>query len=170
MFEQATLRTAVRFGILAAAAGLLVMLAVYIAGRNPYGQYGFGVLFLLPVFLFTGLAHYKKYTDPDLKFFKGLKVSWLISLVAAITFAAFIYIFSIAAGAEAIQLHIQEMKAMMEQNKAQFLKLPNGQQAYDSNYQELDRLTPYSLVFDNFLKMLIIGFLFSFVSATFYRK
>ena len=170
MFEQPSIRTAARFGVLGALAGFLIMLAIYLSGHNPFGKYGFGVLFLLPIFLFAGLADYKKRIDPDLKFFQGLKVSWLISLVAAVSFAVFIYTFLMTAGTEAVQLHIQEMKVMMEQSKAQFLQLPNGRQAYNSNYQALDQLTAYSLVLDNFLKMLLIGFLFSFVSATFYRK
>lgn len=170
MFEQTVVRTAVRFGVLAALASFLIILAVYFSGNNPYGQYAFGSLFVLPVFLFLGLTNYKRYTEPQLTFFKGLKVSWMITLAAAVTFGMLIYIFSVAVGIDAIQLHIQEMKAMMVQNKAQFLKLPNGQEIYNNNYKELERITPNYLVFDNFLKMLIIGFLFSLVSATFYRK
>lgn len=170
MFEPTAVRTAVRFGILAAAACFLVLLTIYLAGRNPFGQAAFGVLFLLPVFLFRGLAHYKKHINPNLKFLKGLQISWLTTLIGAVIFSGCIYGFAVAAGPEVIQVHIQEMKAMMVQNQAQFLKLPNGRQAYDFNYRALDRLTPYSLILDNFLKMLLIGFLFSFVSATFYRK
>jgi hypothetical protein len=116
------------------------------------------------------LAYYKKHAEPELKFWKGLRVSWLTTLVAAVTFSMLVYLFSVVAGAEALQAHIQEMKAMMVQSKAQFLKLPNGKQAYELNYNALDQITPGSLVIDNFLKMLIIGFLFSFVSATFSRK
>ena len=170
MFEQAAFRTAVRFGVLAALASWAVLLGVYFAGFNPYGKSAFYALFILPVFLFLALAHYKKYADPELKFWKGLRVSWLTTLVAALTFSMLVYLFSVVAGQEAIRVHIQEMKAMMAQSKAQFLKLPNGQQAYDLNYNALDQITPGSLVVDNFLKMLLIGFLFSFVSATFSRK
>lgn len=170
MFEQAVLRMAIRFGVLAALASGLIMVAVYWAGYNPYGQYAFYTLFLLPGFLIVGLASYKKYINPNLTFWKGLQISWLITLVAAVTFGMLIYVFSVAAGFEAIQTHIQEMKALMVESRTQFLKLPNGQQVYDMNYRELDRITPRSLVLDNFLKMLLIGFLFSFVSATFSRK
>jgi hypothetical protein len=170
MFVQAAFRTAVRFGVLAALASWVVLLGVYFAGLNPYGKAAFYALFLLPVFLFIALAYYKKHAEPELKFWKGLRVSWLTTLVAAVTFSMLVYLFSVVAGAEALQAHIQEMKAMMVQSKAQFLKLPNGKQAYELNYNALDQITPGSLVIDNFLKMLIIGFLFSFVSATFSRK
>ncbi len=170
MFEPAIVRTAVRYGILAALASILVVLGVYLAGGNPYGKAAFYSLFLLPVFLFLALAAYKKYADPNLKFWKGLQISWLTSFIAAVTFGLLVYLFAVVVGGEVIQTHIQEMKAMMEQTKDQFLKLPNGRQAYDLNYNALNQITPGSLVLDNFLKMLLVGFLFSFVSATFSRK
>lgn len=170
MFEKAVVRTAVRFGIFAAFASFLVILTSYFSGSNPYGQYAVYALFLLPVFLLLGIANFKKHSEPNLTFFKGLKFSWLTTLVAAVTFGVLIYLFSVTAGSDAIQSHVQEMKAMMEQNKAQFLNLPNGKQVYNLNYKELDKITPNQLVIDNFLKMFIIGFLFSFISATFYRK
>ena len=170
MVDRAVGLTAVRFGVAAAFASFIFILLVYLTGNNPYGQYAFYTLFLLPVFLLIGIANYKRKLEPDLTFFKGLKFSWLTALIAAVTFGLLVYIFSMAAGPEVIQKHIQEMRAMMEQNKAQFLNLPNGKQAYDLNYKGLDKITLNQLVLDNFLKMFIIGFLFSFVSATFYRK
>ncbi|MDQ3291130.1 MAG: DUF4199 domain-containing protein [Bacteroidota bacterium] len=168
--DQTVIRTAVRFGVSAAGASFLIILLVYLAGNNPYGQNAFYALFLLPVFLFIGTAYYKRKYNPELKFFKALKFAWLTSLIAAIAFGLFIYLFSLMVGADAVQGHIQEMKTMMEQNKSQFLNLPNGKQVYDLNYTKLDQITVKSLVLDNFLKMLLIGFLFSLVSATFYRK
>ncbi|PSR54562.1 hypothetical protein AHMF7605_14110 [Adhaeribacter arboris] len=170
MLDQAAIKTALRFGVLAAGASFLVILVVYLSGSNPYGQKAFYALFILPVFLFTGTAYFKRKFDPELRFFKGLKLGWLTSLIAAVTFGIFIYIFSLIIGSEAIRGHIQEMKTMMEQNKSQFLSLPNGKQVYDLNYTKLNQITITSLVLDNFLKMLLIGFLFSLVSATFYRK
>ncbi len=168
--DQTVIRTAVRFGVSAAGASFLIILLVYLAGNNPYGQNAFYALFLLPVFLFIGTAYYKRKYNPELKFFKALKFAWLTSLIAAVSFGLLIYMFSLMVGADAVQGHIQEMKTMMEQNKSQFLNLPNGKQVYDLNYTKLDQITVKSLVLDNFLKMLLIGFLFSLVSATFYRK
>ncbi len=170
MLDQTVLRTAIRFGISAAGASLLVLLIVYFSGHNPYGQNAFYALFLLPVFLFIGTAYFKRKFNPELRFFKGLKLAWLTSFIAAVSFGVFIYVFSLIVGSEAVQEHIQEMKTMMEQNKSQFLSLPNGKQVYDINYTKLDQITVQSLVLDNFLKMLLVGFLFSLVSATFYRK
>jgi len=170
MLDQAVIRTALRFGISAAGTSLLVLLLVYLSGHNPYGQNAFYALFLLPIFLFFGTSYFKRKVNPELKFFKGLKLGWLTSFFAAVSFGIFIYVFTLIVGSEAIQGHIQEMKTMMEQNKSQFLKLPNGKQVYDLNYTKLDQITVNSLVLDNFLKMLLVGFLFSLVSATFYRK
>ncbi len=170
MFEKPIIRAALRFGGLAAAASFMVLLLVYFAGKNPYGQNAFYALFLLPIFLFLGTAFYKKHVNPDLKFFEGLKYNWLITVIAAVTFSFFIFGFAQVTGADSIPKHVQEMKAMMEANKAQFLKLPNGQQAYQFNYDQLELITARTLVVDNFIKLLLIGFLFSFVSATFYRK
>ncbi len=170
MFERTLLRTGLRFGLLAASISFLVLLLVYFSGKNPYGQNAFYSLFLLPIFLFLGTAYYKKHFEPELKFFKGLKLAWLISLVTAVTFSGFVYVFAQLTGSESIPKHVQEMKAMMEQNKAQFLKLPNGKQVYELNYSQLNQVSANTLVLDNFLKLLLIGFLFSLVSATFYRK
>ncbi|RDC63392.1 DUF4199 domain-containing protein [Adhaeribacter pallidiroseus] len=170
MFEKPIFRVALRYGALAALASFIILVLFYVAGKNPYGQNGFYALFLLPVFLVLGTGFLRRKIDPELKFFKGLKFGWLVTLIAAVTFGILVYAFTNLAGTHSIQKHVQEMKAMMEQNKAQFLKLPNGQQAYQYNYEQLDLITPQTLMLDNFIKLLLIGFLFSFVSATFYRK
>lgn len=170
MFEKPIIRAALRFGVLAAVVSFTVLLLVYFAGKNPYGQNAFYSLFLLPIFLFLGTAFYKKHLNPELKFFAGLKFNWLITVIAAVTFSLLIFGFVQVTGADSIPKHVQEMKAMMELNKAQFLKLPNGQKTYQYNYDQLDLITANTLVLDNFIKLLLIGFLFSLVSATFYRK
>lgn len=170
MFEKPVIKTALRYGAIAATASFTIMLLVYFAGKNPYGQNAFYSLFLLPIWLFLGTAYYKKHLNAELKFFEGLKFNWLITVIAAFAFSLFIFGFAQVTGANSIPKHVQEMKAMMEGNKAQFLKLPNGQQAYQFNYEQLDLITANTLVVDNFIKLFLIGFLFSFVSATFYRK
>ncbi|QNF34605.1 DUF4199 domain-containing protein [Adhaeribacter swui] len=170
MFERPVFRVALRYGVLAALSSFIIMVLLYVAGKNPFGQSGFYTLFLLPVFLVLGTAFLRRKIDPELKFFKGLKFGWLVTLIAAVTFSILLFGFTQVAGSGAIQEHVQEMKAMMEENKAQFLKLPNGEQAYNTNYQQLDQITGNTLVLDNFIKLTLIGFLFSLVSATFYRK
>jgi membrane protease YdiL (CAAX protease family) len=170
MLERPIIKTALRYGVLAAVVSFTVLLLVYTVGKNPYGQNAFYSLFLLPIFIFLGTSFYKKHLNPHIKFFEGLKFGWFITLIAAVVFSLLIFGFAQVTGADSIPKHIAEMKAMMEISKAQFLKLPNGQQAYAFNYQQLDLITPKTLVLDNFIKLLLIGFLFSLVSATFYRK
>jgi len=171
MFDQAVVRTGIRFGVLCALASFVVTLILYFSNINPYGHNSmFSVLFI-PVFIFLGSSYFKKYNDQNIGFLKAFRVALTITFFSALCSAMLLFIFSTFAGVELIERHIAEMKAIMlePQTKALSIKAV-GQENYDLALKNLEKTSPYDLAGDDFFKKTGIGFLVSIVAATFFRK
>ena len=61
MFDQAVVRTGVKFGVICALAGFAVILLLYFTGLNPYGQNSMWSWVFIPVAVFWGLSYFRKY-------------------------------------------------------------------------------------------------------------
>ena len=171
MLDQAIVRTGIKFGVSCALAGFLVVLVLYFAGLNPYGERVMWGWVFIPVAVFWGLSYFKKFNDQQLGFLKALKVGFSIAFYAALCSAMLLYVFSIVAGFEPIQRHITEMKALMDASREAALQSKvMTKEAFDQTYAQLDKTTPYMLAFDDFIKKFIVGFLSAIVGAVFFRK
>lgn len=171
MFDQAVVRVGIRYGVICALAGFAVILGLYAAGINPYGHNSLFTFIFIPLFVFVGLAYFKKYNDQNIGFFKALRVALTITFYAALCSAMLLFIFSTFAGVEAIKLHIAEMKALITEphTKAQSIAAV-GEANYEQALKNLEKTSPYDLAADDFLKKVGIGFLVSIIAATFFRK
>lgn len=171
MIDQAIMRTGIRYGVMCAIAGFVIVLVLYFAGINPYGHNNYFSLLFIPVFIFLGSSYFKKYNDQNIGFLKALRVALSITFFAALCSAMLLYVFSNFAGINSIQMHIAEMKAMLNQpeTKAQTLKMV-GKENFELTLKNLDHTTPYDLAATDFFQKAGIGFLVSLVAATFFRK
>ncbi|MGV3589357.1 MAG: DUF4199 domain-containing protein [Adhaeribacter sp.] len=169
MFDQAVVRTGIRYGVMCALVSFAVTLVIYLAGYNPYGQTSLFSLVAMPAFIFMGCAYFKKYDDQNIGFLKALRVALAITFYAALASAMFLYIFSVFAGFDAIQRHINEMKVVLEATKSETVKLI-GEANYNQTLEQLSKTTPYNLAADDFMKKLFTGFLISIVAAVYFRK
>ena len=169
MFDQAVVRTGIRYGVLCALVSFAVTLVIYLSGENPYGQTSLFSLVVMPAFIFMGCSYFKKYNDQNLGFFRALRVALSITFYAALASAMFLYIFSVFAGFEVIQRHINEMKVVLETTRAETIKLI-GEANYKQTVEQLDKTTPYHLAADDFMKKLFTGLLISIVAAVYFRK
>jgi hypothetical protein len=169
MFEQAVVRTGIRYGVLCALLSFGITLTLYLAGANPYGQTSIFSLVFMPVFIFLGCAYFKKYNDQNIGFLKALRVALAITFYAALASAMLLYIFSVFAGFEAIQRHITEMKLMLESTRAETVKII-GQANYDKTMLQLEKTTPYHLAADDFMKKIMTGLIISIIAAVYFRK
>jgi hypothetical protein len=169
MFDQAVVRTGIRYGVFCALAGFAITLLLYFSGLNPYGQSSLFGLVFMPVFIFLGLSYFKKYNDQHIGFLRALRVALSITFYAALASAMFLYIFATFAGLETIQRHINEMKVMLAATRAETIKMI-GKANYDLTMAQLDKTTPYHLSADDFMKKILTGSIFSIVAAVFFRK
>ena len=171
MFDQAIFRTGVKFGVLCGLAGFAIVLLIYFAGINPYGQMSMWSWVLIPVAVFWGLSYFKRYNDQELGFVKALKVGFFIAFYAALCSAMLLYVFSVVTGFEPIERHIAEMKAMLETTRDAALQSKVlSQEAYERTYNDLDKTTPGMLAVDDFVKRMVVGVLAAVVGAVFFRK
>ncbi|MDB5262967.1 MAG: hypothetical protein JWQ14_2248 [Adhaeribacter sp.] len=169
MYDQAVVRTGIRYGVLCALVSFAVTLVIFLAGHNPYGQTSLFSLIAMPAFIFAGCAYFKKFNDQNVGFLKALRVALAITFYAALASAMFLYIFSEFAGVEAIQRHITEMKVILETTRTETIKLI-GEANYKLTIDQLDKTTPYYLAVDDFMKKLFTGLLISIVAAVYFRK
>lgn len=171
MFDQAVVRTGIRYGVMCALASFVVTLLLYFAGINPYGHNSIFSLIFIPIFIFSGSSYFKKYNDQHIGFLKALRVALTITFYAALCSAMLLFIFSAFAGVEAIKLHITEMKALMEvpATKTQLIA-EVGKSNYELALKRLEETSPYDLAADEFFKKVGVGLLISIVAATFFRK
>ena len=171
MFDQAVIRTGIRFGVLCALASFVVTLLLYFSGINPYGHNSmFSVLFI-PIFIFWGCSYFKKFNDENVGFLKALRVALTITFFSALCSAMLLFIFGTFAGVEVIERHITEMKAIMTEPQTKALTIKAvGLDNYNLALKNLENTSPYDLAGDDFFKKTGIGFLVSIIAATFFRK
>jgi len=171
MFDQAVVRTGIRYGVLCALASFVVTVVLYYADINPYGHNSmFSVLFI-PIFIFWGCSYFKKYNDQNIGLLKAFRVALTITFFSALCSAMLLFIFSTFAGVESIERHIAEMKAIMAEPQTKALSIKAvGQENYNLALKNLDKTSPYDLAGDDFFKKTGIGFLVSIVAAVFFRK
>lgn len=171
MLDQAIFRTGVKFGVLCGLAGFAVILLLYFAGINPYGQSSMYSWVFIPIAVFWGLSYFKRYNDQDLGFLKALKVGFFIAFYAALCSAMLLYIFSVVTGIEPIERHIAEMKTMLESTREAAMQTKVlSQESYEQTYKNLDKTTPGMLAVDDFVKRVFVGLLSAVVGAVFFRK
>ena len=171
MYDQAVFREGLKYGGACALIGFGAMLILFFTGTNPFGSTLVLTVITLPAAIFLGLSQFKKYINPNIGFLKALSVALIISATAAIISGILVFGLATLAGQPAIDRHIAEMKAVLQEPtaKAKTLEIA-GKANYERALKNLEQITPLDLAQDDFLKKMGIGFLLSVVAATFFRK
>jgi hypothetical protein len=171
MYNQAVFREGLKYGGACALINFGALLILYFTGTNPFGSNLVLTVITLPVAIFFGLSQFKKYFDPNIGFLKSLSVALIITATAAVLSATLVYGLARLGGKAAVDRHIAEMKAVLEEPTAKAKTIDiAGQANYELALKNLDQITPLDLALDEFYKKLGIGFLLSIVGATFFRK
>jgi hypothetical protein len=169
MFDQATVRTGIRFGVMGGISSFAVVVLIYLAGGDPYGQKSLLSYLLIPFFIVLGINYYRSFREEAVGFGKALSVAVSVTLYAAVTAALLLYAFAIMAGPEVMQRHVAEMKTMMDLTREQAIRLV-GREAYEKAYSELGKRTPGQIASEDFVRRIIFGSLVSLITAFFKRK
>src|SRR6478735_395206 len=93
MYDQAVVRTGIKFGFFGALAGFVLILILFFAGVDPYGQLSWWTFLPVPVVVFWGLNTYKKNVSSELSFLKALVIGLLVAFFLAFTSAVLLFIF-----------------------------------------------------------------------------
>jgi hypothetical protein len=171
MYDQAVIREALKYGGACALTSFGALLILYFTGMNPFGSNVLLTVITLPVAIFFGLSQFKRYIDPMMGFLKALSLALMITATAALLSGTLVYGLARLAGKPALERHIAEMKAVLEEPtaKAKTIEIA-GKANYALALKSLEKITPFDLAADDFYKKLGIGFLLSLVGATFFRK
>ncbi|MGV3505585.1 MAG: DUF4199 domain-containing protein [Adhaeribacter sp.] len=171
MYEHSVIREGLKYGLGCALIGFGALLILYFTGTNPFGSNLALTLFTLPPAIILGLYQFKKYIDPNIGFRKAFSLGVLISATAALLSAGLVLGLAKVAGRPALERHIAEMKAVLEDPtaKAKTLEIA-GEENYVLALKNIEQITALDLAADDFYKKLGIGFLISLVGATFFRK
>lgn len=169
MFDLAVIRTGIRYGVMAGVACFVVILVLFFTGQDPYGEKALFSLLLMPVFIFLGVRYFKKFNDAEIGFLKAFSVGFSVSMYGAMCSAMLLYVFATFAGPEVTQLHIHEMRAMMDANREAMISAAN-EQTFEEAYKLLDQLTPYQLAVQDFINKIFVGMILSLVAGVFFRK
>ncbi|OKL39783.1 DUF4199 domain-containing protein [Pontibacter flavimaris] len=169
MFNQTIVRIGIRYGVLSGLICFALVALLYVVGYNPFGDMGRISYLPIPVFVFLAIRNYKRYSDTELTFGRGLRVGLAVAFYTALTSALLVLALIYLAGPEILQNHITEMQALMEETREQQVQLL-GEESYRSVYEALETLTPTTQAADFFLWRLIVGSIFALVAAVFFRK
>ncbi|MBF9255319.1 DUF4199 domain-containing protein [Pontibacter sp. 172403-2] len=169
MFNQTIIRVGVRYGVLCGLACFVLLLVLYFAGTDPFGDLGRISFFPIPLFVFWAIRYYKKFHEGEIGFLKGLRVGLAVSLYTSLCTSMLVFILIYIAGPDLLQLHINETLALLEQTREEQIKLL-GEKAYQMGYEAINSMTPGMLAADDFLRRIFAGLIFSLVAAVFFRK
>lgn len=169
MFNQAIIRVGIRYGVMCGIACFAIVLLLYFMGLNPFGNYGRYSYLPIPIAIFMGIRYYKKFNDTEIGFLRGLRVGASVAFYAALCASMLIFILAYVGGAELLQQHIQETRALLDETREEQVKLL-GERMFEEGYKALDSITPSMLAADDFIKRFLGGLVFSLVAAVFYRK
>ena len=169
MFEQATVRTGIRYGVIGGISSFLVVLILYFTGGDPYGQKSLISYLFIPLFLVMGLKYYKSFRPEKMGYGKALSVALSITLYLAVTAALLLYAFAVLAGPEVLQKHIAEMRLMMESSREQAIELV-GEEAYKQVYDDLGNRSPVQIANEDFIRRLFLGSIVALFVALFTKK
>lgn len=171
MYDLSVFREGVKYGLGCALIGFGALLILYFTGTNPFGSNLVLTVITLPPAILLALYQFKKYIDPNIGFLKAFSLGLLISATAAVLSAGLVLGLAKVAGKPALERHISEMKAVLEEPtaKAKTIEIA-GEENYVLALKNIEQITAWDLAADDFYKKLGIGFLISLVAAVFFRK
>ena len=168
--NQAIVNTALRFGIAYTSAQAIILVVSHVTGANPFGPVRLWMLLLLPVFIFSGLRYLARFEVAKyLSYLSAFRTGSMISFLGSACSAMLVYIYTVLAGPGLLQKHKAEMQEMLKIAEPQ-LTDALGKQNLIRMAEEIEKVTPSSLAFDDFFQKIIFGIIISFILAFFFKK
>lgn len=170
MNKKDVLRTVLPFGLLGGVFYILYFVAVYMSGMNPVAEPKYMLAVLLIPVIVTGIYFFKKKINrSDLRFWQGLVLGCLVTLVMTLTASVFTWLFLTLKDIGPLTELVAAKKAMLQAQKAELVK-SMGNDVYEALLKNMDAMTPGRLVRSDFLKSSLVGFFITLVVSVALRK
>jgi len=168
--NSAIVHTGLRFGVAFAATEAILLAIGTLFGINPYAPIGLLGLFLLPFFAGFGLRYLKRFdTTRNLSFGQTFRVGSTVTFIGALCSALLIYIFTTLFGGELLLQYMAEVKQLIKANQSQLHDVM-GKATTEKVVEQLGKITPGALAYEDFVRKVMMGMLTSIVMAVFFRK
>ncbi len=170
LINQAIINTAVRFGIAYTSAQAIILAVAHLTGANPFGPMRFWILMLLPVFIFFGLRYLKSFEiSQELSYLSAFRTGSMTSFIGGATSSMLVYLYTVISGPGVLKRHKAEMQEMLILSEEQLTGVL-GKQNLTRMAEEINKITPGSLAFDDFFQKIVFGIIISLILAFFFRK
>ncbi|HEX8349618.1 MAG TPA: DUF4199 domain-containing protein [Hymenobacter sp.] len=157
-------------------AGLGVVALIWVGvlvltGDNPYGPKRLMTVPLVPLVVLASQWFVRRYypTGPGLR--RSISTGLLTALIASAVSAATLYGLARNADPELLEQNAAEARQILQGARSYYLKQPQGAKQYQLAQQALAGPTkPQDLAQDEFVKKMLLGFLFAVPGGIFLRK
>ena len=171
MYLNTIWKTSIRFGIIGGGLTIILFLVQYYLDQNPLSQvkYFFDVLLMLLV-LFSGIKYFRDVENGgSLKFFQGIGISLVSSLVVSILTSCFLWIFLTKLDPDALGQFKAGLTQYINQNSPEVLESVD-QITFDKRIQEIESISVQDVVVKDILIKLFIGLLLSPILSVLLRR
>ena len=170
MSRKDVVRTVLPFGLLGAAFYIVYFIAVYLSDMNPVAEPKYMLAALLaPVIVVSIYFFKKKINGSNLRFWQGIVLGSLVTLIVTASAAVFTWLFLEMKDPKPLAELIAAKKAMLQAQKPELIK-SMGAGMYEALLKNMDMITPFRLVWSDFLKSSLVGFFITLVVSIALRK
>jgi len=164
------IKAGLRYGLLGAAASILLFCVLYWLGDNPLMQgYYFGFI-ILPLFMYFALREFRDSRNGGiLHFWQGVGVG-LMLLVAIILVPALFQAFFLAVLDKGLfERHVQETVQLFMEEKENLVEI-YGQQGYEEQLLRIKNTSIFGVVINGVIKLLIVWLFVTGLFSIIFRR
>lgn len=163
-------RTVLPFGLLGVIFYIVYFIAVYLSDMNPVAEPKYMLAILLtPVIVISIYFFKKKINGSNLRFWQGIALGGLVTVIVTASVAVFTWLFLELNDPAPLKELIVAKKVMLQAQKQEIVK-SMGNEMYEALFKNMDTITPFRLVWSDFLKSSLAGFFITLVVSIALRK
>ncbi|WP_017731620.1 DUF4199 domain-containing protein [Nafulsella turpanensis] len=159
-----------KYGIGGGFIAIALFLTLYYSGADPISDVRPLDFILLPIFIFFSIKELRDYKFGGTMFYwQGMTVGFVCYLLIALLSASFLGLFLEVIDPALFLSHKQENIAILTADSEKWVE-QIGADAYKETLASLKGTTVFSLVADDFLKKVFIGFLATTIIAIIFKR
>lgn len=154
------------YGAMSGLSSFGFFLILFYLGWNPFGQISFLGFWIPIVFVCMATGNMRNnLLGGYITYGQAFRIGFLTASSAGFLYALLIYIFGTLIQPGLIDIHKLELAEGIEKTRAIF-----GEKFYESNLENVDKTTIFTMASGEFFSKSFGGFLISLITAGFYRR
>jgi hypothetical protein len=154
------------YGAMSGLSSFAFFLLLYYTGYNPLGQASFLGSWIPIIFICLATGYYRdKLMAGQISYWQSFRIGFLTASSGAFLYALVVFIFASLVSNQLVEDYKNEMMEGLEKTKSIL-----GESFYETNMENLDKTTLFTLVSGDFFSKTLGGFFISLVTAGFYRR